>query len=251
MSLLGRFIFYPETPHAGTPATVGLTYEDAWFPAADGARLHGWWVPGPRAETVLWFHGNAGNISHRLDNLRLLHDHVGASVLLFDYRGYGRSAGRPTERGLYEDASGALAHLRSRPGVAHSPIIYFGRSLGAAVATELAVRAHPSGLILETPFTSVQDMAAEILPAPLAALLPPSFDTLTRIARVRCPVLVIHGDCDEVVPYAQGRRVFDAAPEPKSLLTVAGAHHNDTYLVAGEPYFATLRRFIDEIEIPG
>jgi hypothetical protein len=250
MTLLGRFIFYPEVRLVGTPGDVALAYEDARFPATDGVRLHGWWVPGPRPETILWMHGNAGNISHRLENLRLLHDRVGASVILFDYRGYGASAGTPSERGLYADAAGALAYLRGRADVQADRIVYFGRSLGAAVAVELALRAPPRGLILETAFTSVRGMAAEMLPSPLAALVPPSFDSLTKIGAVRCPILFVHGDRDEVVPYAQGRRLFDAARAPKSFVTLPGAGHNDTYLVGGDHYFRRLGEFLDSLAAP-
>ncbi len=250
VSFLGRFIFYPETRLVGAPADFGLVYEDVRFAAADGVRLHGWWVPGPRSETILWLHGNAGNISHRLDNLRLLHDHVGASVLLFDYRGYGASAGTPSERGVYADGAGAYVHLQARADVKPDRIVYFGRSLGAAVAVDLAIRTSPRGLILETPFTSVRDMAAEILPSPLAALIPASFDNLAKIGSVRCPILFVHGDRDEVVPYAQGRRLFDAAPEPKSFLTLPGARHNDTYMAGGERYFRCLREFLDALTAP-
>jgi hypothetical protein len=247
MTLLGRFIFYPETRLVGTPADVGLVYEEARFSTADGVLLHGWWVSGRRPETILWLHGNAGNISHRLDNLRLLHERVGASVLLFDYRGYGASAGTPSERGLYADAAGALAYLRGRTDVQADRIVYFGRSLGAAVAVELALHAPPPGLVLETAFTSVRGMAAEMLPSPLAALVPESFDNLARIGAVRCPILFVHGDRDEVVPYAQARRLFDAARAPKSLFTLPGAGHNDTYLVGGDRYFRRIEEFLDSL----
>lgn len=247
MSMIDRFIFFPERELDGTPADVGLRYEDAWFPAADGVRLHGWWVPGRRAETILWFHGNAGNISHRLENLRLLHDAVGPSVLLMDYRGYGRSTGRPSESGLYADGRGALAYLRSRPEVDRERVVYLGQSLGSAVAVELATQRSPLGLILETPFTSAREMAARILPGPLAHIVPRRFDNLGRIGKVRCPMLFIHGDRDEVVPYAQGRRLFDAAPAAKTFFTVSGARHNDTFVVGGRGYFDRVREFLDSL----
>ena len=247
MSLIDRFVFFPLRELEGTPADVGLRYEDAAFPTADGVRLHGWWVPGRRAETLLWFHGNAGNISHRLDHLQLLHAAVGPNVLMVDYRGYGQSAGSPSEPGLYADARGALAYVRSRGEIERERVVYFGQSLGSAVAVELATRRSPHGLILETPFTSTQEMASRILPGPLAHFVPRRFDNLGRIAKVHCPMLFIHGDRDEVVPYAQGRRLFEAAPGTKSFLTIPGAGHNDTFLVGGDDYFDRIAEFLDSL----
>jgi hypothetical protein len=248
MSLIGRFLFYPVRDFAGTPADVGLAYEDVVFATTDAVRLHGWWVPGSRPATLVWFHGNAGNVSHRLDQLRLLHDEVGASVLLFDYRGYGRSEGRPTERGLYADARAALAWIRQRPASTTGRIVYFGSSLGAAVAVDLAVRAAPAGAILETPFTNTREMAASILPAALAWLVPARFDSHAKITALRCPLLFLHGSDDEIVPYAQGRRLYEIAVAPKSFVTIAGARHNDTYAVGGAEYFRHIREFLEGLD---
>jgi fermentation-respiration switch protein FrsA (DUF1100 family) len=247
MSIIDRFVFFPDRQLAGSPADVGLRYEDAWFLAADNVQLHGWWVPGDRAETVLWFHGNAGNISHRLEQLKLLHDAVGPSVLLVGYRGYGQSGGSPSEGGLYADARGALAYVRSRSEVDRERVVYFGQSLGSAVAIELATRRSPRGLILETPFTSIQEMAGGILPAPLFHLVPRRFDNLDQIPKIRCPMLFIHGDRDEVVPYEQGRRLFEAACGPKKFLTIAGARHNDIFVVGANRYFDAIREFLDSL----
>jgi hypothetical protein len=248
MDLLGRFIFFPERRIEATPADYALPYEDVRFPAADGVMLHGWWVPGRGPDALLWLHGNAGNISHRLDNLRLLHDAVGCHTLLFDYRGYGLSDGTPTEAGLYADARGALAWLRARPEVSASRIVYFGRSLGSAVAVELATHRAPRALILETPFTSTREMASAILPEPLAVFVPTRFDSLARIPTISSPLLVIHGDQDEIVPYELGRRLYDAATAPKSFLTIEGASHNDTYVVGAEGYFRGLREFLAQLD---
>jgi fermentation-respiration switch protein FrsA (DUF1100 family) len=246
MGLFDRFIFFPDADLVASPAAVGLSYEEANFTAADGASLHGWYVPGARAETLLWFHGNAGNISHRLENLRLLHDSVGVNAFLFDYRGYGRSSGTPSEAGLYLDARAAVAHLRGRARVDPKRMLYFGRSLGSAVAVDLAVEDPPAAMILETPFLSIREMAKTLI-GPLAAAVPSGFDNLGKIGRVRCPLLFIHGDRDEVVPYAQGRRLFEAASPPKAFYRVRGAGHNDTYLVGAETYFTHVRRFVDRV----
>jgi fermentation-respiration switch protein FrsA (DUF1100 family) len=247
MGLIEQFVFFPDSVLVGTPASVGLTYEDVEFPASDGVRLHGWFVPGPRNETLLWFHGNAGNVSHRLDQLRLLHDLVGAGVFAVDYRQYGRSAGKASEQGLYADGEGALSYLRGRPDVDARRIVYFGQSLGSAVAIDLAARRSPSGLVLETPFLSLRAMAGTILPGPLSALLPQGFDNLGKIERVGAAVLFIHGDRDEIVPYEQGRQLFAAAKPPKAFYTVRGAGHNDNYIVGGEAYFRRLREFIETL----
>jgi hypothetical protein len=245
MNPLERLIFYPERGLAWTPADLGLSYEDAAITTADDVRLHGWYVAGRRRETMLWMHGNAGNISHRVDILRLLHDTVGAGVLMVDYRGYGRSEGSPSEQGLYSDARAALAYLRGRPDVDPTRLVYFGQSLGSAVALELAIEDPPYRLILENPFTSIRAMARAIFPAPLALLAPASFDNLSKIGRLRSPLLVIHGDRDEVVPFEQGKDLFGAAPEPKTFYEIRNAAHNDTYLVGGEEYFARIERFLD------
>jgi fermentation-respiration switch protein FrsA (DUF1100 family) len=245
MNVFERFIYYPEARLEGTPADLGMPYEVARFPAADGVNLHGWYVPGRRAETLLWFHGNGGNISHRLDNLRHLHDLVGVGVLMFDYRGYGESDGSPSEAGLYADARGALAYLRRRSDVDSKRIVYFGQSLGSAVAVDLATNEPPRGLILETPFTSVREMATRMLPGPLTAIVPSMFDNLMKIPSIGAPKLFIHGDHDEIVPYEQGRRLYEAAQPSKAFFTIRGARHNDTYVVGGENYFRHIEKFLD------
>jgi hypothetical protein len=244
MNPLERLIFVPDSILIGTPDQWGLDYEDVEFTTADGTRLHGWYVPGSRPETLLWFHGNAGNISHRLDNLRLLHEQVGTAIFLFDYRGYGRSDGQPSERGLYEDARAAVRHLLTRHGVSGEDLIYFGRSLGSAVAIDLATEVRPRGLILETPFVSIRALARTLF-GPLAVVAPSSFDNLSKIPKLSCPKLFIHGDSDSIVPYVQGRQLFEAAPPPKAFYTIRGGDHNDTYVVGGPNYFRRFREFVE------
>ncbi len=246
------FIYYPTRRLEATPGDYGLAFEDVRVAAEDGVGLHGWYVPGRRAVTLFWCHGNAGNISHRVHNLRLLHDRLGVGVLLFDYRGYGQSEGTPSEVGTYRDARAFRAWLRRREPPPHGesrPVVYFGRSLGAGVAAWLAVEDPPTALILETPFTSVRAMANATVPG-AGYLFRTRYDTLARIARVRAPVLVLHGDADEVVPFAYGRAVFAAAPEPKAFFAIPGARHNDTYVVGGEPYWQAWERFLGA-HVPG
>ncbi len=246
------FLYHPSRELVGTPRSLGLAYEDAWFTAEDGARLHGWFVPAPAAPaTLIWFHGNAGNISHRLDNIGLLHRRLGIHIFIFDYRGYGQSDGRPSEAGLYRDARAALATLRRHPQVRPDRIVFFGRSLGAAVAVDLATQEPPLGLILESPFLSVRAMGKAVFPLlPVDLLVGNQYDSLPRVARVRVPLLVLHGDRDEVVPFSQGRALFEAANEPKTFFTIAGAGHNDTYVVGGAAYLDAWARFLEGLELP-
>lgn len=239
------FIFFPERELVGNPADLGLEYEEVHFQAPDGVPLHGWFVPGPGEITWLWFHGNAGNISHRLENLFLLHQRLGVKVFIFDYRGYGNSEGQPSEEGTYRDGKGALDYLGSRPDVDPSRIILFGRSVGSAVAVDLATRHKPYGLILESPFTSLADMAKGAFPfLPVGFLVRDKYDSLSKIGHISAPLLILHGDQDDIVPLELGRRLFKAANQPKTFYTIAGAGHNDTYAVGGVPYFAALERFM-------
>jgi fermentation-respiration switch protein FrsA (DUF1100 family) len=242
-----RLIFHPSATIARTPRQAGLEFEEVFFTARDGVRLHGWFVPHRRARsTLIWFHGNAGNISHRVDNIKLLHDKVNVHVFIFDYRGYGRSEGRVTEAGTYLDGEAAVEHVRQRLGADADNIIFFGRSLGAAVAAEIATRFDSQGLILESPFISVAEMARVVMPfLPIGTWLRTRYDVEAKIKAVRVPLLVLHGDRDEIVPFSQGKAVFDAAPQPKKFFSIAGASHNDTYIVGGESYFQQLGDFVD------
>lgn len=234
-------IYSPATPLEAVPSDVGLAYEDVEVEAADGVRLHGWYLPGPRRAALLYCHGNAGNVSHRLPKLRALHDRLGVAILIFDYRGYGRSAGRPDEAGTYADARAMRAWLRGRSA---GPVAYLGTSLGAAVAARLAVEDPPAALVLETPFASVQAMAHATLPG-AGWLFRTRYDTLETVRRLRAPLLVLHGDTDEVVPIRQARAVFDAAPAPKTFVILPGARHNDTYLAGGDTYWRAWATFLD------
>ena len=232
-----------------TPESVGLQYEDVYLKTSDDVRLNGWFIPaGEDAEVMLWFHGNAGNISHRVENLLLFHDLLGLSVFILDYREYGRSEGSISEEGTYRDAEAALDHLRSRTGRKADQMIYFGRSLGAAVAVELARKAPPRALILESPMTSIRDMAREVFPfLPVGWLIRTEYDSLSKIASIHSQLLILHGDRDDIVPIDQGRRLFEAANRPKEFYVIPGASHNDTYRVGGLPYWETWKKFLDGI----
>ncbi len=246
--MIDRFIFFPTRDLLTNPSDYGLPYEDVSLTTSDRVRLHGWFVPGTTDQTLLWCHGNAGNVSHRLENLKLLHDELGVSVFIFDYRGYGASEGKPSEGGTYRDAEAALGYLRSQRELPADLIVYFGRSLGAAIAVELAVRAPPAGLILESPLPSVPYMARRALPfLPIGRLLRTRYDALSKVPKLHVPLLVLHGDRDTVIPIEAGRRVFEAANEPKAFHSIVGADHNDTYVVGGPRYVAALRRFLEAL----
>lgn len=248
-SMEKSFIYFPSRDIATTPRDVGLVYEDVTVTAEDNVELNGWFIPSPDADvTLLWFHGNAGNISHRVHNIGLLHNAVKAHIFIIDYRGYGRSHGSVSEEGTYKDARAAIRYLKSRTDIHPKRIVIFGRSLGAAVALDVALREDSLALILETPFTSIGDMAKTILPVlPIGPFLRTKYDNLRKIRQVRVPLLVLHGDRDEIVPYEHGKALFDAAPEPKQFYTIRNAGHNDTYVVGGDAYFTALADFISAV----
>lgn len=233
-ALLNALLYLPSRDVVCTPADAGLTFRELELPTDDGERLHGWSVQ-PRAPTlghVLLFHGNGGNIGDRVLLAALLSD-AGFGVLLFDPRGYGRSSGRANERGTYRDARAALAALLREPGVERARVLYFGESLGAAMALEIALEHPPAGVVLLSAFTSVRDMARlhyRIIPR---ALVPDAYPSLRRVRELRAPLLVLHGADDMLVPCEQGRALFDAAAEPKRLSIVPGVGHNDIVTVAG------------------
>ena len=242
-----QIIFQPSSQIIYTPANVSLDYEDVYFETTDGIRLNGWFIPHPKAKaTLLWFHGNAGNIGFRVDNIKQLHELVEVNIFIFDYRGYGRSEGSISEEGSYLDGAAAIEFLSQRLGKKNENVVYFGRSLGAAIATEVARQHPPRGLILESPFASIRAMAKAIFPfLPIGSLLRTKYDVLEKIQDVKAPILVLHGDRDEVIPFAQGKSVFAAAPEPKAFYIIPGAGHNDTFITGGQPYYRRLRDFIE------
>ena len=243
-----HFIYFPVRELFADPAAIGLAFEEVTFGAADGVSLHGWFVPGRSDLTLLWCHGNGGNISHRLENLLLVHNELGLNVFLFDYRGYGRSDGKPSEQGTYLDAEAALRYLDSRDDTRQDRTIYFGSSLGGGVAVELAVRRRPYGLILESTFPSIPYMARVSFPIlPLHLFLQARYDSEAKIGRVNAPLLMLHGDRDDLVPIQAGRRLFEAARDPKDFHTILGAGHNDTYLVGGKAYWDAMSSFIDRL----
>lgn len=247
-----RFLFFPESEILNTPDQVGLRYEDVYLRSSDGLTLHGWFLPAPigvaahRTQTWLWFHGNGGNVGTRVDQLERAHHLLGVHQFIFDYQGYGRSEGKPTERGTYQDARAALNYLNQRPGIDPRRIVYFGHSLGAAVSIELAVAHPPFGMALVAPFSSIRDMAKLTLPIPLAGwLLRRHYNSMQRIPRVHTPLLVLHGELDDMVPHSQGMKLYQAANRPKRFVTLHGASHNNVHVVAGDVMARALLEFRD------
>jgi uncharacterized protein len=242
--LQSRLIFFPTREIEATPAEAGLAYEDVWLTTDDGVRLHGWWVPAPRARgTVLFFHGNAGNISHRIGSVATFH-RLGYNTLIFDYRGYGHSDGQPSEAGTYRDADAAWQHLVAERAIAPREIVLFGRSLGGAVAAALAERQTPAAVILESTFASVPALGAELYPfLPVRWLARIRYDTLARMPGITAPVLVVHSPDDDIIPFHHGRRLWEAAREPKEFLEISGTH-NAGFVTHGRRYEEGLARFL-------
>jgi uncharacterized protein len=232
--LLNALLYFPSRTIEQAPADAGLAYSDLAFATADGVQLHGWWVRRRAAAHghVLLCHGNAGNVGDRVLHAAVL-TAAGFDVLLFDYRGYGHSSGRPGERGTYRDARAALACLLQQPEVDPSRVLYAGESLGGAVALELAIAHPPAALVLLSAFTSVRDMARLHYGLMPTALVPDAYPSLRLISELDAPVLVLHGADDAVVPVEHGRALFDAAPDPKRLRIVPGVGHNDLLSNAG------------------
>ncbi|HEX8457669.1 MAG TPA: alpha/beta hydrolase [Pyrinomonadaceae bacterium] len=252
---------YPEgawqhTEPRAREGEIVAQIEDVELTASDGVRLHGWYCTPRRGRkdgtlepletrtTLLYLHGNGGNISHRRDFLEELVA-LPTNVLIIDYRGYGKSEGSPSEEGLYRDARAAWDYLTKTRATRPAQIVLFGKSLGGAVAIDLATKTEPCGLVVQSSFTSIADMAAEVLPFVPRFIIRTKMDSLSKITDVSCPKLFIHSQADEVVPYRLGRRLFDAARPPKQFYEVKGAPHNLTNIIGGAPYYEAMRNFIN------
>ncbi len=238
-------IFAPSPYPLGEWHPAGLTFEDAWFVAADGTRLHGWYAPHPQPRAVVLFcHGNAGNVALWGDELRILHDRMLVAAMGFDYRGYGRSEGTPSEAGVLADARAARRWLAHRSGVAENQIVLMGRSLGGAVAVDLALDG-ARGLVLESTFTSMPEVGHAALPwLPVRAVMQTQFNSLAKISRYHGPLLQSHGTADRLIPFEMGRQLFAAANEPKRFVAIPGGDHNDPQT---DEYYAALFEFLGRL----
>jgi uncharacterized protein len=244
-------VFLPEMDRdfrAG-PGDIGLPFTPLQLATADGETLDGWFVPAAAAlearGLVVFFHGNAGNISHRLDYLRMFHD-LGLATLIVDYRGYGRSSGTPSEEGSYFDARAVWRHATQNLGFHAERIVIFGESLGGGVATNLAAENRPAALVLASTFTSVPDMGADLYPLlPIRLLARIHYDNLARIDQILCPLMIIHSRDDDIIPFAHGRRLFEAAHQPKQFLEIAGGH-NEGFVFARDDWVRQLNGFLKQ-----
>ena len=242
-----RLIIFPNFPSRKietNPSSIGLAYEEIELNTKDNVKIHSWFVPAVNERGVLLFcHGNAGNISHRLDSL-LIFNRLGLSVLIFDYRGYGQSQGTPTEEGTYLDGQAALSYLLQERQVEPERLILFGRSLGGAVASKLATTHAHQALIIESCFTSVTEMAGELYPfLPVKLLSRYQYNVPKNLARASSPLLIIHSRNDEIIPFTHGLKLFETAGNPKYFLELRGGH-NDGFILSGDDYFSGLDNFI-------
>ena len=247
--LKNALAFHPNPVLHTSPEAYGLPYEEVWFGGRDGRTLHGWYIPSLKQSSgssellFLWFHGNAGNIAHRLAQLHLLYQRVGGDHFLFDYQGFGKSCGKPTLSGILADGRDAVALVRSRGWATGKRLVYFGESLGCAVIVELAVERSPDRIILSAPFYSLRAMGQLVLPA-LAFLVDGDLNSARWIGQLRVPLLVIHGTADGTVPFQQGQALYALAPHPKVFLTVPGGGHTDLHEVGGDAYLRVMRDFV-------
>ena len=245
--LQSRLVYFPDGQIIATPQDKGIAYEEVTFEAADGVQLAAWYVPAEANRGVVLFsHGNGGNISYNLPFVEILH-RVGLSTFIYDYRGYGRSKGRPSEEGTYSDVVGAWHYLTESRKVSAGQILLYGQSLGGPIAAKLAGEKKPALLILDSTFTSFVDIAGHHYPfLPVRWLARFEYNTLERVKTVRCPVLVIHSLDDEIVPFSQGVALFEAAPEPKGFIKLRGGH-NEALFLSAELYRAGLDAFLKKI----
>ena len=241
-----KLIFPASRDVSCTPAAAGLAYEDVWV-SVGKERTHGWFVPASEGRgTVLFSHGNAGNISHRLDSIMLFH-RLGLDVLIYDYGGYGNSTGKPGEKRCHADARAMWEYLTKERGLAGDGILLFGRSLGGAVAADLACDVDAKALILESTFLSAAKLGQETLPfLPVGLILRHPFHTNRKIARIGMPLLIVHSKDDEIIPYHHGRALYELAVEPKSFLDILGGH-NEGFLITGPAYEQGLQAFLGSL----
>ena len=244
-------VFLPEIDRdfRASPTDIGLPFTPLQLATADGESLDGWFVPADAKRSarglVVFFHGNAGNIGHRLHYLRMFHQ-LGLATLIIDYRGYGLSSGNPSEQGTYLDAEAAWRHATQALGFPADRIVVFGESLGGGVAAKLATANRPAALVLASTFTSVPDMGADLYPLlPVRLLAHIRYDTLTRLSQIACPLLVIHSRSDDIIPYAHGRRLFDSARPPKQFLEIEGGH-NDGFVFGKDAWVKQLDGFLGQ-----
>jgi len=239
-------IYHPVREISSTPQDIGLEYEDVYFQTSDQIKLHGWFIPFPDSKvTLLVFHGNYGNISQRLEQLKFLHK-MGVNIFIFDYRGYGKSKGSVSEEGTYEDSLAAWNYLRSRKDINPYKIILFGRSLGGALAIDLAAKVRSLGLCIESTFTSIPDIGKELYPYnPINLFASIRYDSISKMGNIHCPVMICHSKQDDMIPFSHAERLFSAAHSPKEFYMLKGMH-KDGGEITGDSYQKALQQFIQQ-----
>ena len=242
------FLYRPVREVTYTPDELGLDFENVVFACDDGCQLNGWYVPAKNSElTVLFCHGNGGNMMHRLDSINILYS-LGLNCFIFDYRGYGNSQGKPSEEGTYQDVTAAYKWLTEKKKVSPTDVIIFGRSLGASIAAQLASKVEAGSLIIESSFTSYADIGKKFYPyMPVRWFARFSYKTIDYVKDVHYPVMVIHSRNDEVVPFEFGLELYEAANEPKEFVEIFGSH-NDGFLVSGESYEKAWMKWIEFVK---
>lgn len=241
-----KSIFFPFRELEATPKDLHLAFEDVYLDTSDGEKLNAWFVPSTGSQRMLlFFHGNGGNISHRLESIDIFNK-LGLGIFIIDYRGYGASTGRPTEKGIYLDAQAAYDYLLRQKNIRPENIIVYGESLGAQAAVDLASKNKVAALILEEAFTSAKDMSAAIYPFLPTIFLSVKFDSSNKIKKISCPKLIIHSRNDEIVPFRLGRKLYDAAPEPKEFLELTGGH-NTCIFDSHDLFVSGLKKFLAKL----
>ena len=245
-----HFVFFPQSDLEFSPSDYNLKWQDVYIDTPDGYNLHGWlFRTDPGAPFILFCHGNAGNISHRLDNIRLLIEKK-LNVLIFDYRGYGKSTGKPSEKGFYLDTLSAFDYLAKKEKIKPENIVVFGRSLGAAAAIDVATKREVKSVIIESAFLSTRHMARRMgIFSLLSPFLPAHYNNSEKITMVSVPKLIIHGTRDDIVPFSMGEKLFQAAKTPKFFYSIEGADHNDTFVVGGAEYADVFESFARDSRI--
>lgn len=243
-----RMIYFPSPTLAVTPREISLPYEDVTLTCEDGIKINAWYIPAdPASATLIFCHGNGGNISHRLESIQQFH-RLGLSVFIFDYHGYGASEGKPGEQETYQDAEAAWNYLTETKAISSDSIIIFGRSLGGAVAVRLASRHQPKALVVESSFTSIADVAAHYYPfLPVRLLARVEYNSQKLVGQIKVPMLFIHSPDDDIIPFKIGRKLFESANEPKQFVQIHG-RHNDGYLNSDDEYMRGWREFLSRFE---
>ena len=246
-----KTIFYPSKEISMTPEDVGLVYEDVYFSTDDNIKLNGWFIKAPSDSgnrvTLLFLHGNAGNISDRLGKIASFHSN-GFNIFIVDYRGYGKSEGRPTEKGIYLDVKAAYKYLKKREDIDQDKIVAYGVSLGGVAAVYVAANFNVNGLVLDSTFTSAAEMGKKILPFVPSFLISVKFDSIGRIKGVKIPKLILHSTEDEMIPYVFGKKLYDAASQPKEFVDIEGTH-NEGYLLFNDTFYGSIKNFLQRHEL--